>query len=105
MNSMSTSSAMAAFERMEDKVDQLEARGQAAAELAGAGLETQFMELETSDVDYELEAMKQQMLGGTAAATTQSLPEGTTQSVPQDTAAKVPVDMELESLKKQIENL
>ncbi|NJN49209.1 MAG: PspA/IM30 family protein [Alkalinema sp. RL_2_19] len=105
MNSMSTSSAMAAFERMEDKVVQMEARSEAAAELAGAGLEAQFMELETGDVDYELEAMKQQMLGGTSAATTQSLPEGTTQEIPQDAAAKAPVDMELEALKKQIENL
>lgn len=103
MNTMSTSSAMAAFERMEDKVVQMEARGQAAAELAGAGLEAQFMQLESGDVDYELEAMKQQMLGGTATADTQALPQGTTQAVPQDAAA--PVDAELEALKKQIENL
>lgn len=105
MNSMSTSSAMAAFERMEDKVVQMEARSQAAAELAGAGLEAQFMELESGDVDFELEAMKQQMLGGTATADQQALPSGTTQAAPQDATSAAPVDMELEALKKQIENL
>ncbi|MBE9029716.1 PspA/IM30 family protein [filamentous cyanobacterium LEGE 11480] len=105
MNSMSNSSAMAAFERMEDKVVQMESRSEAAAELAGAGLEAQFMELETGDVDYELEAMKQQMLGGTAATETQSLPQGTTQAVPQDSTTASAADLELEALKKQIENL
>jgi phage shock protein A len=114
MNSMSTSSAMAAFERMEDKVVMMESRSQAAAELAGAGLEAQFMELQGgADVDFELEAMKQQMLGGSAAAAPQSLPQGTAQSVPQDMPqaakapvdAQAPVDAELEALKKQIENL
>ncbi len=108
MNTMSNSSAMAAFERMEDKVVMMESRSQAAAELAGAGLEAQFMELQGGqDVDYELEAMKQQMLGGSAATAQQSLPQGTATTVPQDTpqAAKAPVDAELEALKKQIENL
>jgi phage shock protein A len=114
MNSMSNSSAMAAFERMEDKVVMMESRSQAAAELAGAGLEAQFMELQGGqDVDFELEAMKQQMLGGSAAPQ-QSLPQGaspampTPQAAPQATpvdAPKAPVDAELEALKKQIENL
>ena len=39
---MNSSSAMAAFERMEEKVLMQEARAQAGAELAGADLETQF---------------------------------------------------------------
>jgi phage shock protein A len=106
MNSMSTSSAMAAFERMEDKVVQMESRSQAAAELAGSSLDAQFMELESGDVDFELQAMKQQMLGGSAAAP-QSLPQGSAAPMPVDAPvdAKVPVDAELEALKKQIENL
>ena len=45
VGSMGTNSAMAAFERMEDKVQSLEASSQAAAELAGADLDSQFLSL------------------------------------------------------------
>jgi phage shock protein A len=106
VNGMNTSSAMSAFERMEDKVLQLEARSQAAGELAGADLESQFRALESGDVDLELEAMKQQMLTGSAQpqaalpgqAAPQSQPKA---AAPQDGA----IDAELEDLKKQLDNL
>jgi len=110
VNNMGTSSAMAAFERMEDKVLQLEARSQAAGELAGADLESQFRALESGDVDLELEAMKQQMLAGSPQAQ-QSLP-GTTApgtTTPQSQTTQAPkdaaIDSELEDLKKQLDNL
>ncbi len=99
INSNNTGSAMAAFERMEDKVLQIEARSVAAAELGGAGLEAQFALLESgSNVDDELAAMKSQMLGGSAAASTPQI----------SGAAATPnpaVDAELEALKKQMDNL
>src|SRR6476646_6459266 len=66
IGNMSTSSAMGAFERMEEKVLQMEARSQAVAELAGANLESQFAQLESGDVDDELALMKAQMLPGGA---------------------------------------
>ena len=54
---MNTSSSMAAFERMEEKVLQMEAQSAAVAELAGADLESQFASLESGgDVDLELAA-------------------------------------------------
>lgn len=100
VNSIGTSSAMAAFERMEEKVLQLEARSQAAAELAGADLESQFAQLESgSDVDSELEAMKAQLLGGSSANQAQ-LPAAN-RSIPKDAA----VDAELEALKSQLDQL
>jgi phage shock protein A len=103
MGRMSTSSSMAAFERMEDKVMEMEARSQAAAELAGADLEQQFAQLEAgSDVDAELAAMKAQLTGGTSES--QALPaasESNTESAPQDS----PVDAELEALKTQLDQL
>ncbi|NBO30097.1 MAG: PspA/IM30 family protein [Cyanobacteria bacterium WB6_1B_304] len=100
VNSIGTSSAMAAFERMEEKVLQLEARSQAAAELAGADLESQFAQLESgSDVDSELEAMKAQLLGGSSANQAQ-LPAAN-RSIPRDAA----VDAELEALKSQLDQL
>jgi phage shock protein A len=102
MGRLGTSSAMAAFERMEEKVLQIEARSQAAAELAGADLESQFAALESgSDVDAELEAMKAQLLGGSAPAN-QALPS----SQPATTApADASVDAELEALKTQLDQL
>ncbi|MBE9130153.1 MULTISPECIES: PspA/IM30 family protein [unclassified Coleofasciculus] len=99
---LGTSSAMGAFERMEDKVLELEARSQAAHELSGADLDSQFAALESgSDVDDELAAMKAQLTGGSvsqpaleAASEQQTSP-----------SAKAEVDDELEALRKQIDNL
>ena len=102
VGTLSTSSAMGAFDRMEEKVLQMEASGQAAAELAGADLESQFAQLESgSDVDYELEAMKQSMLGGAAPAQ-EALPAGEEQTVEVKDSA---VDAELEALKSELDSL
>ncbi|QQE64904.1 hypothetical protein GFS31_15880 [Leptolyngbya sp. BL0902] len=98
-SSLNTSSAMAAFERMEEKVLQMEAKSEAIAELAGADLESQFMSLEAGgDVDSELAAMKAQLSGGTVDQA--QLPAGGT-AAPKDTA----VDAELEALRAQIDNI
>ncbi|MBE9095524.1 PspA/IM30 family protein [Tychonema sp. LEGE 07203] len=65
MGNLSTGSALSAFERMEEKVVQLEARSEAIAELGTNDLEKQFLSLESAgDVDDELAAMKAQMLPG-----------------------------------------
>jgi phage shock protein A len=63
MGRMDTGRAMSAFDRMEEKVLQMEARSEAIAELgSGDAIERQFKELESSDpsVDEELAAMKAQ---------------------------------------------
>ena len=106
VGTLGTSSAMSAFERMEEKVLQMEASGQAAAELAGADLESQFASLESgSDVDYELEAMKAQMLGG-AAPSQEALPAADEPAAaPVDTTKDAAVDAELEALKSELDNL
>jgi phage shock protein A len=100
-----TSSAMAAFERMEEKVLLQEARAQSAQELAGADLESQFAQLEAgSDVDDELAALKAQMSLGPATSPNQpSLPQASEPS-----ASAQPdrvVDSELEQLRKQLDQL
>lgn len=98
---LGTGSAMGAFERMEDKVLEMEARSQAAYELAGNDLEQQFVKLESgSDVDDELAAMKAQLTGGSVSQ--QALPASQQQN---PAAPKSEVDDELESLRKQIDNL
>ncbi|ARV61647.1 hypothetical protein BZZ01_26210 [Nostocales cyanobacterium HT-58-2] len=100
---MSTGSAMAAFERMEDKVLMQEARAQSAAELAGADLETQFAKLESSsDVDDELAALKAQMSLPGGSPNQQALPQQTT--APKSNNNEV-VDAELDSLRKQLDQM
>jgi phage shock protein A len=94
VGSLGTNSSMAAFERMEEKVQTLEARSQAAAELAGADLESQFAALEggAPEVDDELAALKNRLSGGGVA--------------PQLEPVKVSeVDPELEQLKRSIDKL
>ena len=74
MGNLSTGSALSAFEKMEEKVMQLEARSEAIAELGTNDLEKQFLSLEgAGDVDAELAAMKAQMLPGN---NTPKLPSG-----------------------------
>jgi phage shock protein A len=100
VGNLGTNSAMAAFEQMEEKVQALEARSQAAAELAGADLESQFAALEGSpEVDDELAALKGRLAGAPVAG---SLPAATPAVQPVKVEA---VDAELEDLKRSIDRL
>jgi phage shock protein A len=100
MQGVSSTSAMAAFERMEEKVLMEEAKSQAAGEIAGSELENQFAALEAhSDVDDELAALKANMLGGSSPSQG-ALPAGS-QGATNPKAAE-PVDAELEALRKQL---
>lgn len=98
---LGTGSAMGAFERMEDKVLEMEARSQAAYELTGNDLEQQFAMLESgTDVDDELASMKAQLTGGSVSQ--QALPASDEKtSAPTDAQ----VDDELEALRKQIDSI
>jgi phage shock protein A len=102
-----TTSAMSAFERMEETVLQMEARSEAAAELAGADLESQFAQLEAgSDVDDELAALKAMLLTGSSPrqaqlSGTQTTTPASSLAVPEDAA----MDAELEDLKRQLDEL
>lgn len=100
MGSINTSGSLAAFERMEQKVLEMEARSQAAHELGGANLEEQFRLLEGNDVDDELANMKAQLAGGSVSQGT--LPASEEKK---STSSESPVDKELEDLRKQIDNL
>ncbi|MGI0485093.1 PspA/IM30 family protein [Pantanalinema rosaneae CENA516] len=102
MGRVGTGSAMAAFERMEEKVLQLEAQSEAIAELGMDDLEKRFEALgETDDIEAELAAMKAQ----------QSLPQGSnqaqlpsSQSTNQTTTGNPEIDAELEQLRSQFRN-
>ncbi|WP_204104768.1 MULTISPECIES: PspA/IM30 family protein [Spirulina sp. CCY15215] len=93
MGSLNTGGSMAAFERMEEKVLEMEARSQAAGELGGVNIESQFAALESgSDVDDELAAMKAQM--GGSSPNQGALPSA---------SSSPPVDAELEDLRRQLD--
>lgn len=71
LGNIGTGGAMNAFERMENKVLEAEARSQAAAEIGGAVLEQQFAQLESSsDVEDELAQLKASLKGSSPKQST-----------------------------------
>ncbi len=110
VGNMGSNSAMAAFERMEDKVEALEASGQAAAELAGADLESQFAALEGSnDLDDELNALRQKLQGGAEAVALPSADVSVANPKNIDNEIEVvkvsEVDADLQELKRSMDKL
>lgn len=105
ISNIGTSSAMGAFERMEEKVLELEAKSQAAYELTGSDLEGKFRALEAGgDVDLELEAMKRQLTGGSVSQ--EALPAAQEQPAkPSDAPANSVIDAELEDLRSQLNKM
>ena len=104
VGNLGSNSAMAAFERMEDKVEAMEASSQAAAELAGADLESQFAALEGGDdVDDELAALRQQLSAGPEAAALPSADQAADATV--EPVKVTEVDTDLEELRRSIDKL
>jgi phage shock protein A len=96
-------STLCAFERMEARVLQMEARSQAVAELAGADLESQFASLESgSDVDEELALMKEKIQGHMLVSYAPLSPCQTSSS---NSTSDLILDTELEDLKRQLDSL
>jgi phage shock protein A len=95
LGNVGTRDAMAAFERMEEKVLQMEAQSEAVAELnEGSDLDKRFKALESgNNVDAELAAMKSQLLGGTSAA-----------SLPSARPADPEIEADLKELRSQMED-
>lgn len=76
LGGVSTTSSLSAFERMEEKVLQIEAQSEAIAQLGGDDLQKQFSSLESAgDIDTELAAMKGQILNHAPNPQTQQLPK------------------------------
>jgi len=95
-------SAMAAFERMEDKVEALEASSQAALELAGEDIESKFAALEGGDeIEKELETLRRQLKSGVEAL---ALPPSDLNVSEVKTVEIQEVEVELEEMKKSIDN-
>lgn len=102
LGNINTTGALSAFERMENKVLEAEARSQAIGELGGYGVEEQFASLESgSDVEDELAMMKAQLSG--ASPEQPILEPGVSDQ--KSASAGSAVDDELEDLRKQLDNL
>ncbi|MBE9130152.1 MULTISPECIES: PspA/IM30 family protein [unclassified Coleofasciculus] len=97
LGNMNTGSALSTFEKMEDKVLQLEAQSQAMAELSGNELDQRFATLESGgEIDAELAAMKASLSAGTESP---KLPSNQATS-----AETMETDGELEKLRSELEN-
>lgn len=93
LGQVGTGSAMQAFERMEEKVLQMEAQSEAIAELGMDDLEKRIASLgEADDVEAELAALKAQTIGGSQPAA----------QLPASQTTSSDVDPELERLRQQI---
>ncbi|WP_460194847.1 PspA/IM30 family protein [Thermosynechococcus sp. FA-CM-4201] len=85
-SSINTNAPMAAFERMEERVQEMEARSQAVAELNSDTLEAKFAALEAGSVDDDLARLKAELAN------------------PQLSPSSTPAyDPELEALRRELE--
>ncbi len=123
LTNINSTSAFDTFERMTDRVTQIEAEAEATAELGGAlpeaSLDAQFKALAASSVDDELAALKKKMalqaaeaerkaLGGTveppktSAANGSPKPEDKSEDEILDDTKAAEIDAQLEELKKKL---
>lgn len=94
LGNVGTGSSLSAFERMEEKVLQLEAQSEALQELGTDELEKRYAALEAgNDIDTELAAMKANLVTGTESA---KLPPSQASSVKNSE-----LDTELEKLRSE----
>ncbi|KAL2652083.1 hypothetical protein R1flu_020211 [Riccia fluitans] len=111
LGSVNTSSALAAFEKMEEKVNALEAEADALNQLSTDDLAGKFALLESNDVDDDLAALKRDMLG-TPAKPSGELPAGRSTSStssssnrPEYPFKEFEIEKELNELRKKANEL
>lgn len=105
ISNINSSSAMSAFERMEERVMLEEAEASAVGELAGMGEDSKWASLEGGTaVDDELEALKLQLSGASESGT--ALPAGNNDGeiIDGETVSSntPPIDDELEKLRAEL---
>ena len=112
LQGINSASAFDTFERMSDRVTQLEAEAEATSEIGGAlaesSLESQFKALEAASVDDQLDALKKKMaLGpGGAGGAPKQISGGAPSAPPSDPSPEdlkaAEIDAQLEELKKKL---
>lgn len=106
LSGMGEESSMQAFDRMKEKVEQLESKAEVSATLTGSSadlsMEAKFKALEGDNkVDDELAMMKKQLTGATESAG--ELPGSTEASSAAGSTSSGAVDDELSKLKQELE--
>ena len=101
VSGLDTSSSFAAFDKMEEKVNQLEAEAESTQTLIGTdSMEGKFKQLESgTGVDDELSRMKQSMSSGQRSNASSSQSASASSSRPK---VKDAIDMELEQLRSKV---
>ncbi len=115
LSNINSTSAFDTFERMSDRVTQLEAEAEATAELGGAlpesSLESQFKALAAGSVDDELAELKDRMalraaeqkaIAGEATAHNGKPPSPPMQSEAESAISAAEIESELDALKKKL---
>lgn len=94
LGNVNTSSALSAFEKMEEKVLTMESQAEALNQLTTDDLEGKFAMLETSSVDDDLASLKRELSGTTKKG---ELPPGRTSTTNANSKAAYPFpDLEIE---------
>ncbi|BBN12506.1 phage shock protein A [Marchantia polymorpha subsp. ruderalis] len=109
LGNINTSSALAAFDKMEEKVNALEAEADALNQLSTDDLAGKFALLEGSDVDDDLAALKRDVLG-TPAKISGELPAGRTSASSSSSRPEYPfkdfeIEKELNELRRKTNEL
>ena len=118
LSNINSTSAFDTFERMSDRVTQLEAEAEATAEIGGAlpeaSLESQFKALEAGSVDDELAQLKKKMALQSAEAERKAIggdidpnassraPADDSDEDIEDATAAAEIDSQLDELKKKL---
>ncbi|KAF8642772.1 hypothetical protein HU200_054174 [Digitaria exilis] len=99
LGNVNTSSALSAFEKMEEKVMAMESQAEALGQLATDDLEGKFALLETSSVDDDLAQMKKELSGSSLKG---ELPPGRTAASNSSAARPFPdLESELNELRRK----
>lgn len=99
VGNLSTSNALAAFDRMEEKVLAMEAEADSVAQLSAPdSMMDKFKALEGGSVDDELTKMKRGMLGDSRSASSSS-------SLPPGRKVSDAIEMELDELRRKAKEL
>ncbi|KAI4334622.1 hypothetical protein L6164_019287 [Bauhinia variegata] len=101
LGNVNTSSALSAFEKMEEKVLAMESQAEALGQLTSDDLEGKFALLESSSVDDDLANLKKEIAGNSKKG---ELPPG--RNVPASTNTAIPfrdaeIEMELDQLRQR----
>ncbi|PWA34704.1 membrane-associated 30 kDa protein [Artemisia annua] len=99
LGNVNTSSALSAFEKMEEKVMTMESQAEALNQLTSDDLEGKFAMLESSSVDDDLESLKKELSGPSKKG---DLPPGRTTASSSQAAYPFPKDLEIENELNQL---